>query len=147
MTPGSGSLVWLCIILQISTAINRVTPSRTRERRIRTQGYTAEALERLSQVFGIDQVPSLTHHRSPPEYMLELYHSVAYSDGVSRKANPYDADVVRGFPDRGIYDITTNCGFLCTAGEPLPPNSNYINFKIKELDFPQKASHILRSSL
>ena len=64
-------------------------------------GYTEEALERLSQVFGIGKVPKLHRRKTAPEYMLELYRSVAFSDGITRRATPYDADVVMGLPDRG----------------------------------------------
>ena len=66
-------------------------------------GYTEEALRRLSQVFGIGNVPKLHKRKTAPEYMVELYRSVAFSDGITKRANPYDADVVRGFPDRGKH--------------------------------------------
>lgn len=61
----------------------------------------AEAIERLSQVFRLDKVPVLRHHRSPPQYMLELYNNVADNDGITKNKSPYGSDVVRGFPDRG----------------------------------------------
>ena len=61
----------------------------------------AEAIERLSQVFRLDKVPVLRHHRSPPQYMVELYNNVADNDGITKNKSPYGSDVVRGFPDRG----------------------------------------------
>ncbi len=61
----------------------------------------AEAIARLSQVFRLDKVPVLRHHRSPPQYMVDLYHNVADSDGITKSRSPYGSDVVRGFPDRG----------------------------------------------
>lgn len=75
---------------------------------------TADALDELSRVFGINHVPtseppSRPNHpmprrrRAPPEYMIELYNAVAYSDGISKTANPYEADVVRGILDKGRY--------------------------------------------
>lgn len=63
--------------------------------------YTDEAIQRLSRVFGIEKVPDDANHRSPPEYMVDLYNAVAYSDGITKTAAPYDADVVRGFADKG----------------------------------------------
>ncbi len=63
--------------------------------------YPDDALERLSHLFGIDKLPGPAHHRSPPEYMLNLFDKVAYSDGISKEATPHSADVVRGFPDKG----------------------------------------------
>lgn len=69
--------------------------------------FEDEALDRLSKVFGFETLPHETHHRSPPQYMQDLFNSVAYSDGISKSANPYDADVVRGFPDRGEHCFPT----------------------------------------
>ena len=60
-------------------------------------------MSRLSQVFELDKVPEqgLRRHRSPPEYMVDLFEQVAYTDGISKRPGPYEADVIRGFPDRG----------------------------------------------
>ena len=66
---------------------------------------TRQAIERLSLVFGLEKVPTHAHHRSPPEYMVDLYQSVAFSDGITKTAAPFDADVVRGFPDKGKVSI------------------------------------------
>ena len=83
---------------------------------------TADALDQLTRVFGVKRVTDyygqrrpphfdeetaghsvrLRHHRSPPEYMVHLYDTIAYADGISKTAAPYEADVVRGIPDRGI---------------------------------------------
>ena len=62
-----------------------------------------DALARLSEVFEIDEVPLRNQRRTPPQYMSELYRKVAYSDGISKKATPFNADTVRSFPDRGTY--------------------------------------------
>jgi len=66
------------------------------------------ALRQLTRVFGVESVSDYYHdhhhtwrHRSAPEYMQQLYDTVAYTDGVSRTAAPYEADVVRGIPDKG----------------------------------------------
>ena len=34
---------------------------------------------------------------------MELYKNVAYQDGVSRLPNPFQADIVRGMSDRGMF--------------------------------------------
>lgn len=60
-----------------------------------------EAIQRLSQVFGIDPTPRHPNHRSPPQYMTELYNAIAGRDGLTRTTSPFNADVVRSFPDRG----------------------------------------------
>ena len=64
----------------------------------------AEAMERLSKVFRLDKVPVLRHHRSPPQYMVDLYNNVADNDGITKNRSPYGSDVVRGFPDRGMNE-------------------------------------------
>ena len=68
-------------------------------------GYTThnDPMDRLSKLFGIKKIPPDFRHKTPPEYMTSLYKSVAYDDGITKSAAPYDADVVRGFPDRGTY--------------------------------------------
>ena len=63
--------------------------------------FSDEAIDRLRELFGFEQVPQGQHHRSPPQYMQDLFNTVAYSDGITRSPNPFDADVVRGFPDKG----------------------------------------------
>lgn len=79
------------------------------------------AIKQLTKVFGIERVPETSRHlrrRSAPEYMTELYQMVAYQDGISRVASPYDADVVRGILDKGksrcyfIHSFTTR---ICIA--------------------------------
>jgi len=84
----------------------------------------AIALEQLTRVFGVGQVSDYyrqrhrhfsdddkTHRsirrRSPPDYMMQLYDTIAYTDGISKTAAPYEADVVRGIPDRGIGTLLT----------------------------------------
>ena len=77
------------------------------------------ALEQLTRVFGLGHVSDHYRHRrrnsdddtttrhvrrrSPPEYMAQLYDTVAYTDGISKTAAPYEADVVRGIPDKGTH--------------------------------------------
>jgi len=83
--------------------------------------HDAIALQQLTRVFGVESVSDYYHHRysdedgesqqsarhchvrhrSPPDYMVQLYDTVAYTDGISKTAAPYEADVVRGIPDRG----------------------------------------------
>lgn len=81
---------------------------------------STDALGQLTRVFGINHVPAVnssswshpmhlrhqphsSQQRTPPEYMMKLYNAVAYSDGISKTANPYEADIVRGISDKGGY--------------------------------------------
>ncbi|XP_046361660.1 bone morphogenetic protein 2-like [Haliotis rufescens] len=59
-----------------------------------------DAIDRLSKVFGISKIPARIFHRSPPQYMTELYNSITETGGLTTKAGPYNADVVRSFPDK-----------------------------------------------
>ncbi|ELU02050.1 hypothetical protein CAPTEDRAFT_184506 [Capitella teleta] len=68
-----------------------------------TNDLRQQAIERLSRVFEVDRVPQQRFRRSPPEYMANLYDQVAYTDGISRSPNPYEADIVRGFLDKATF--------------------------------------------
>ncbi|GAB1598917.1 bone morphogenetic protein 7 [Argonauta hians] len=62
-----------------------------------------DALERLSRVFGIHQLPSadkVSPHLVAPEYMTQLYQSITDSGGLTKAKSPYNADIIRSFPDR-----------------------------------------------
>ena len=72
------------------------------------EDFSHDALERLSNLFGISKIPKNFHHRTPPDYMLELYSTVAYDDGITKQSVPYDADVVRAIPDKGKQE----CSFI-----------------------------------
>ena len=65
------------------------------------EDFSEDALERLSNLFGISRIPKNFHHRTPPDYMVDLYSTVAYADGITKQSVPYDADVVRAIPDKG----------------------------------------------
>lgn len=63
-----------------------------------------DALERLSRVFGIRRLPSpdkVSPHMIAPEYMTRLYQSITDSGGLTKANSPYNADIIRSFPDRG----------------------------------------------
>ncbi|XP_046738374.1 bone morphogenetic protein 4-like [Diprion similis] len=59
------------------------------------------ALTKLQQMFGIPE-PSdrSSRHKIPPQFMLELYNTIADPSGVTRGKNPYNAKVVRSFIER-----------------------------------------------
>ncbi|KAJ8318691.1 hypothetical protein KUTeg_003782 [Tegillarca granosa] len=59
-----------------------------------------EVIERLSRFFGIDKVPVRVFHKAPPQYMLDLYNSITELGGLMKRDSPYNADVIRSFPDR-----------------------------------------------
>ncbi|XP_069123479.1 bone morphogenetic protein 7-like [Argopecten irradians] len=59
-----------------------------------------EVIERLSRFFGIDRVPARVIHKSPPQFMIDLYASITEPGGLVKRESPYRADVIRSFPDR-----------------------------------------------
>ncbi|KAK3089798.1 hypothetical protein FSP39_006621 [Pinctada imbricata] len=59
-----------------------------------------EVIERLSRFLGIERIPGRIFHRSPPQYMLDLYQSITDSGGLMKRDGPYKADVITSFPDR-----------------------------------------------
>ena len=107
VSPGAKQSAPASAASSAASALNRKKESPVRPTRIKP-GKSApdtDAVERLSKVFGIEKVPAsgrlARHPRSAPEYMVELYQNVAYNDGISKTSSPYEADVVRGMPDRG----------------------------------------------
>ena len=60
-----------------------------------------DPLSRLSKVFGISRIPTYVVHRTPPQYMTDLYGIVADRGGLTISRGPYNANTVRSFPDRG----------------------------------------------
>ncbi|XP_014473783.1 PREDICTED: uncharacterized protein LOC106743942 [Dinoponera quadriceps] len=58
-----------------------------------------EALQKIQEVLGIrSQSENLVRRKVPPQFMVELYNTIADPSGVTR--NPYDAKVVRSFIER-----------------------------------------------
>ncbi|XP_074648779.1 bone morphogenetic protein 2-like [Tubulanus polymorphus] len=86
---------------RVSGTLPRYLYNRLNENQDNSATKYSEAINRLSQVFEIDKVPSIRRrHKSPPQYMQELFNSIADEDGITRTKSPFDANVVRGFPDR-----------------------------------------------
>ncbi|CAE1263223.1 unnamed protein product [Acanthosepion pharaonis] len=76
-----------------------------------------DPLERLSRVFGIRRLPSQNGPfptQIPPEYMTRLYRSITDIGGLSKTNGPYNADIVRSFPDRGRFIFFPLCFILLT---------------------------------
>lgn len=62
----------------------------------------SEALKRLLKVFGIDDPPQYFHHvKQPPQYMIDLYNTIADEDGVTKDPDLLEGNTVRSFFDKG----------------------------------------------
>ncbi|KFP06353.1 Bone morphogenetic protein 2, partial [Calypte anna] len=61
----------------------------------------AEALKRLLEVFGMeDPPPPPAHSKQPPQYMVDLFNTVANADGVTKNPDVLEGNTVRSFLDK-----------------------------------------------
>ncbi|NXF97956.1 BMP2 protein, partial [Eubucco bourcierii] len=61
----------------------------------------AEALKRLLEVFGMeDPPPPPAHFKQPPQYMVDLFNTVANADGVTKNPDILEGNTVRSFLDK-----------------------------------------------
>ncbi|NWW53376.1 BMP2B protein, partial [Pedionomus torquatus] len=61
----------------------------------------AEALKRLLEVFGMeDPPPPPSHSKQPPQYMVDLFNTVANADGVTKNPDILEGNTVRSFLDK-----------------------------------------------
>ncbi|KAM6918520.1 anti-dorsalizing morphogenic protein [Xenentodon cancila] len=58
------------------------------------------AIKRLLEVFGMDDPPAIQGHMQPPQYMLDLYNTVADVDGVTKDPYLLEGNTVRSFFDK-----------------------------------------------
>ncbi|CAK6957747.1 LOW QUALITY PROTEIN: anti-dorsalizing morphogenic protein [Scomber scombrus] len=58
------------------------------------------AIKRLLEVFGMEDPPAMHGHKQPPQYMLDLYNTVADVDGVTRDPYLLEGNTVRSFFDK-----------------------------------------------
>ncbi|XP_073180303.1 bone morphogenetic protein 2-like isoform X2 [Lepidochelys kempii] len=64
-----------------------------------------EALRRLLEVFGIEDPPRSPHHiKQPPQYMVDLYNTVAGADGITKDPDILEGNTVRSFLDKTHSD-------------------------------------------
>ena len=58
------------------------------------------AIKRLLEVFGMEDPPLPRGHKQPPQYMLDLYNTVADVDGVTKDPYLLEGNTVRSFSDK-----------------------------------------------
>lgn len=60
------------------------------------------AIKRLLEVFGMEDPPAFPGrgHKQPPQYMLDLYNTVADVDGVTKNPTLLEGNTVRSFFDK-----------------------------------------------
>lgn len=65
------------------------------------------AIKRLLEVFGMEDPPAVHGHKQPPQYMLDLYNTVADVDGMTRDPSLLEGNTVRSFFDRREFETQT----------------------------------------
>ncbi|NXX99847.1 BMP2 protein, partial [Centropus bengalensis] len=61
----------------------------------------AEALKKLLEVFGMEDPPAPpAHSKQPPQYMVDLFNTVANADGVTKNPDILEGNTVRSFLDK-----------------------------------------------
>ncbi|NXI87398.1 BMP2B protein, partial [Rhipidura dahli] len=61
----------------------------------------AEALKKLLEVFGMEDPPAPpAHFKQPPQYMVDLFNTVANADGVTKNPDILEGNTVRSFLDK-----------------------------------------------
>lgn len=99
--------VFMCLYLLavLNFVSDPVAAGKNRKGKSRTSGKAGveetEAIERLSEVFGIEHAPQHSVRSTPPQFMIELFNDITDSGGLIRKDGPYNASTVVSFPDRG----------------------------------------------
>lgn len=78
----------------------------------------AEALKRLLEVFGMeDPPPPPAHFKQPPQYMVDLFNTVANADGVTKNPDILEGNTVRSFLDKSKGGRSLRCwGWDCRKG-------------------------------
>lgn len=64
------------------------------------EGVRSAAIKKLLEVFGMDDPPAIHGHKHPPQYMLDLYNTVADVDGVTKDPYLLEGNTVRSFFDK-----------------------------------------------
>uniref|UniRef100_A0A8C3UE40 TGF-beta family profile domain-containing protein n=1 Tax=Catharus ustulatus TaxID=91951 RepID=A0A8C3UE40_CATUS len=68
----------------------------------RSRRVLAAALQRLREVFDIEELPpDVLPRKKPPQFMVDLFNKVADANGITRAPGLLQGDVVRSFEDRG----------------------------------------------
>lgn len=113
----SGVLVFLVCVVGLGNSRPAQDYS---ESRFPVRGESEEvrlaAIKRLLEVFGMEDPPAALgrSHKQPPQYMLDLYNTVADTDGVTKNPTLLEGNTVRGFFDK------CKLSFICFHKCPFP---------------------------
>ncbi|XP_029559718.1 anti-dorsalizing morphogenic protein [Salmo trutta] len=97
----------VAMITAIATLVSMATarpPLNYLESHFSTENESEEvrsvAIKRLLEVFGMEDAPLLRGDKQPPQYMVDLYNTVADVDGVTKDPYILEGNTVRSFFDK-----------------------------------------------
>lgn len=131
-----GLYVCLACVLEGSTAVHRVDGA-TPDNRPSSSGPSIideDAIDKLSEIFDIPTLKSSRHFAlrgnatqaalprpladsisgRPPQYMLNLYQTITDSNGIMRIPNPYHANLIKSFSNKGKSPSSASSFKLCS---------------------------------
>ncbi|XP_077379633.1 anti-dorsalizing morphogenic protein [Festucalex cinctus] len=92
-----------CTVVLARPSLNYLEePYATESTQAGSEEVRSAAIKRLLAVFGMDDPPAAVTHRrkQPPQYMLDLYNTVADVDGVTKDPYLLEGNTVRSFFDK-----------------------------------------------
>lgn len=88
------------------------------------------AIKKLLEVFGMEDPPAIHGHKQPPQYMLDLYNTVADVDGVTKDPYLLEGNTVRSFFDKRKLGFVRKRTGQCEYRRPFMV-FNYVNFTLQ----------------
>lgn len=79
------------------------------------------AIKKLLEVFGMEEPPHIQGRKQPPQYMLDLYNTVADIDGVTKDPYLLEGNIVRSF-----FDKRKTRTFVCFCCLVVPEGSRLL---------------------
>ncbi|XP_018048199.1 PREDICTED: bone morphogenetic protein 2-like [Atta colombica] len=103
-----------------------------------------EALQKIQEILGIrSQNENLAHRKIPPQFMMELYNTIADPSGVTRGRNPYNARIVRSFVERDPF--LSNFYFFNVSGLEMNESVLEAELHLYRKKIPSRNVHPLTS--
>ncbi|XP_029686934.1 anti-dorsalizing morphogenic protein [Takifugu rubripes] len=108
MLQGSPQILEMLMFLISLAALMRTSGARPSLRSLENhftidnepEEVRSAAIKRLLEVFGMEDPPAIHGHKQPPQYMLDLYNTVADVDGVTKDPYLLEGNTVRSFFDK-----------------------------------------------
>ncbi|KAJ8404877.1 hypothetical protein AAFF_G00332640 [Aldrovandia affinis] len=115
--------VWITSILSLllrSASFFRISSTilSTDTERKDSSAVVSQAIKGFHEVFHVGDLPlNFIPHRTPPQFMLDLFNAVADSNGITRDPKILEGNVVRSFEDRVHSDRTFHFFNLSSFGK------------------------------